>query len=33
MTQIFERILYGLRPAAESDYARALELFDQLRSA
>jgi hypothetical protein len=33
MTQIFERIWYGLRPAAESDYARALELFDQLRSA
>jgi hypothetical protein len=33
MTQIFERIWYGLRPAAESDYASALELFDQLRSA
>jgi hypothetical protein len=33
MTKIFERIWYGLRPAAESDYARALELFDQLRCA
>jgi hypothetical protein len=33
MTQIFERIWYGLRPAAESDYASALMLFEELRSA
>jgi hypothetical protein len=33
LTQIFERIWYGLRPAAESDYASALRLFDELRSA
>ncbi len=33
LTQIFERIWYGLRPAAESDYANALVLFEQLRSA
>ncbi len=33
LTQIFERIWYGLRPAAESDYANALSLFDELRSA
>jgi hypothetical protein len=33
LTQIFERIWYGLRPAAESDYARAMVLFEELRSA
>lgn len=33
LTQIFERIWYGLRPAAESDYASALGLFEELRSA
>jgi hypothetical protein len=33
MTQLFERIWYGLRPAAESDYASALVLFEELRSA
>jgi len=33
LTQIFERIWYGLRPAKESDYARALMLFDELRGA
>jgi hypothetical protein len=33
LTQLFERIWYGLRPAAESDYANALTLFDELRSA
>ncbi len=33
LTQIFERIWYGLRPAAESDYASAMRLFDELRSA
>jgi Domain of unknown function (DUF4129) len=31
LTQIFERIWYGLRPAKESDYARALILFEELR--
>ncbi len=33
LTQIFERIWYGLRPAKESDYARALMLFEELRGA
>jgi hypothetical protein len=33
LTQLFERIWYGLRPAAESDYASALILFEELRSA
>lgn len=33
LTQLFERIWYGLRPAAESDYATALVLFEELRSA
>jgi hypothetical protein len=33
LTQLFERIWYGLRPAAESDYASALVLFDELRGA
>jgi hypothetical protein len=33
LTQTFERIWYGLRPAAESDYASALVLFEELRSA
>jgi hypothetical protein len=33
LTQIFERIWYGLRPAAESDYASAVVLFEELRSA
>jgi Domain of unknown function (DUF4129) len=33
MTQLFERIWYGLRPAAESDYASALVLFEELRAA
>jgi hypothetical protein len=31
LTQLFERIWYGLRPAAESDYASALILFEELR--
>ena len=33
LTQLFERIWYGLRPAGESDYASALALFEELRSA
>jgi Domain of unknown function (DUF4129) len=33
LTQLFERIWYGFRPAAESDYASALVLFEELRSA
>jgi hypothetical protein len=33
LTQLFERIWYGLRPAAESDYANALVLFEELRRA
>jgi hypothetical protein len=33
LTQLFERMWYGLRPAAESDYASALVLFEELRSA
>jgi hypothetical protein len=33
LTQLFERIWYGLRPAAESDYASALALFEELRRA
>jgi Domain of unknown function (DUF4129) len=33
LTQIFERIWYGLRPASESDYAKALSLFEELRTA
>jgi hypothetical protein len=33
LTQLFELIWYGLRPAAESDYANALVLFEELRSA
>ena len=33
LTQLFERIWYGLRPAAESDYASALVLFEELRGA
>ncbi len=33
LTQLFERIWYGLRPAAERDYASALALFEELRSA
>jgi hypothetical protein len=33
LTQLFERIWYGLRPAAESDYASALILFEELRGA
>ena len=32
LTQLFELIWYGLRPAAESDYASALMLFEELRS-
>lgn len=32
LTQLFERIWYGLRPAAESDYRNALVLFEELRS-
>ncbi len=32
LTQLFERIWYGLRPAAESDYASAVVLFEELRS-
>ena len=33
LTQIFERIWYGLRPAGESDYERARMLFEELRAA
>jgi Domain of unknown function (DUF4129) len=33
LTQIFERIWYGLRPASEGDYASALRLFEELRTA
>ena len=33
LTQLFERIWYGLRPAAEGDYESALVLFEELRSA
>ncbi len=33
LTQLFERIWYGLRPAAESDYASAMVLFEELRGA
>jgi len=33
MTQIFERIWYGLRPAAQDDYARVLALYDAMRAA
>jgi Domain of unknown function (DUF4129) len=33
LTQLFERIWYGLRPAAEKDYASALVLFEELRGA
>jgi hypothetical protein len=33
LTQLFERIWYGLRPARESDYASALVLFEELRGA
>jgi hypothetical protein len=33
MTQLFERIWYGLRPAVESDYASARMLFEELRGA
>jgi hypothetical protein len=33
LTQLFERIWYGLRPAVESDYASALVLFEELRRA
>jgi hypothetical protein len=33
LTQLFERIWYGLRPAAASDYASALVLFEELRGA
>lgn len=33
MTQIFERIWYGLRPAAEDDYTRVLALYQAVRAA
>ena len=33
LTGIFERIWYGNRPASETDYARALALFEELRLA
>jgi Domain of unknown function (DUF4129) len=33
LTQLFERIWYGLRPAGESDYASAMVLFEELRGA
>jgi len=33
LTRIFERIWYGQRPAAESDYERARALFEELRRA
>jgi hypothetical protein len=32
LTRVFERIWYGLRPAAESDYQRAAAMLDQLRA-
>ena len=31
LTGIFERIWYGLRPAAESDYRQASSFLEQLR--
>lgn len=31
LTGVFERIWYGLRPAAESDYRRATAMLEQLR--
>jgi len=33
LTRIFERIWYGLRPAAHDDYLQALTLFEQLKTA
>lgn len=33
LTQIFERIWYGLREAQEQDYARVLALYDEVRAA
>jgi len=33
LTSIFERIWYGLRPAAHEDYVQALALFEDLRRA
>lgn len=33
LTQIFELIFYGLRPAAAGDYERALAMFEELRVA
>jgi hypothetical protein len=33
MTTIFERIWYGLRPAAQEDYARVHALYEAMRSA
>jgi hypothetical protein len=32
LTGVFERIWYGLRPAAESDYRQATAMLDQLRA-
>jgi len=32
MTRIFERIWYGLRPAAKSDYDRAKSMLEELRA-
>jgi len=33
LTRIFERIWYGLRPAAKSDYERAKSMLEELRAA
>jgi Domain of unknown function (DUF4129) len=33
LTQLLERIWYGLAPAAKSDYEKALAVYDELRSA
>lgn len=32
LTRVFERIWYGLRPAAEQDYEQAAAMLDQLRA-
>jgi hypothetical protein len=32
LTRVFERIWYGLRPAAESDYTQAAAMLEQLRA-
>jgi hypothetical protein len=32
LTRVFERIWYGLRPAAETDFRQASAMLDQLRA-